>query len=156
MSRIHWLKLVQAAHPQQHHPLIYKDQRENKIFLRLTRKDFDGSFSNRNFTKFTGKHLCQSLFFNKVVGLRSATLLKKRLWYRCFPVNFVKFLKNTFLQRTPLVAASVISDELLIKIESTFRLTMKNRLTMNWSDFIKLTYFFESFQVFLGQLLGKD
>ena len=24
----------------------------------------------RNFTKFTGKHLCQSLFFNKVVGLR--------------------------------------------------------------------------------------
>ena len=24
----------------------------------------------RNFTKFTGKHLCQSLFFNKVTGLR--------------------------------------------------------------------------------------
>ena len=24
----------------------------------------------RNFTKFTGKHLCQSLFFNKVAGLR--------------------------------------------------------------------------------------
>ena len=23
----------------------------------------------RNFTKFTGKHLCQSLFFNKVLGL---------------------------------------------------------------------------------------
>ena len=30
----------------------------------------------RNFTKFTGKHLCQSLFFNKVAGLRPATLLK--------------------------------------------------------------------------------
>ena len=24
----------------------------------------------RNFTKFTGKQLCQSLFFNKVAGLR--------------------------------------------------------------------------------------
>ena len=24
----------------------------------------------RNFTKFTGKHLCQSLFLNKVAGLR--------------------------------------------------------------------------------------
>ena len=24
----------------------------------------------RNFTKFTGKHLCQSLFFNSVAGLR--------------------------------------------------------------------------------------
>ena len=30
----------------------------------------------RNFTKFTGKHLRQSLIFNKVVGLRPATLLK--------------------------------------------------------------------------------
>ena len=25
-------------------------------------------------------------------GLRPATLLKKRLWHRCFPVNFSKFL----------------------------------------------------------------
>ena len=40
----------------------------------------------RNFTKFTGKHLCQSLFFNKVAGLR----------HRCFPVNFVKFLRTRF------------------------------------------------------------
>ena len=33
----------------------------------------------RNFAKFTGKHLCQSLFFNKVAGMRPGTLLKKRL-----------------------------------------------------------------------------
>ena len=33
----------------------------------------------RNFAKFTGKHLCQRLFFNKVAGLRPATLLKKNL-----------------------------------------------------------------------------
>ena len=38
----------------------------------------------RNFKKFTGKHLYQSLLFNKVTGLRSATLLKKRLWYSVF------------------------------------------------------------------------
>ena len=50
----------------------------------------------RNFAKFTGKHLCQSPFFNKVVGLGPATLLKKRLWHRCFPVNFVKFLRSPF------------------------------------------------------------
>ena len=54
----------------------------------------------RNFTKFTGKHLCQSLFFNKVAGLRPATLLTKRLWHRCFPVNLVKFLRTLFLQNT--------------------------------------------------------
>ena len=56
--------------------------------------------------KFTGKHLCQSLFFNKVVGLRPATLFKKRLWHRYFPVNFVKFLRIAFFHRTPLVAPS--------------------------------------------------
>ena len=41
----------------------------------------------RNFTEFTGKHW-------------SATLLKKRLWHRCFPVNSVKFLRTPFLQNT--------------------------------------------------------
>ena len=35
------------------------------------------------FAKFTGKHLCQSLFFNKVVGLRSC--------------EFCEFFKDTFL-----------------------------------------------------------
>ena len=42
----------------------------------------------------------ESLFFNKVVDLRPATLLKKRLWHRCFPVNFAKFLRTPFLQNT--------------------------------------------------------
>ena len=50
----------------------------------------------RNFTKFTGKQLCKRFFFNKVADLRPATLLKKRLWYRCFLVNFVKFLRTPF------------------------------------------------------------
>ena len=50
----------------------------------------------RKFTKFTGKHLYQSLFLNKVAGLRPAILLKKRLWHGCFPVNFEKFLRSLF------------------------------------------------------------
>ena len=55
----------------------------------------------RNFAKFTGKHLRQSLCFNKVAGLRKRWLLqKKRLWQRCFPVNFVKFVRTPFLQNT--------------------------------------------------------
>ena len=44
----------------------------------------------RNLAKFTGKRLCQSLFFNKVADLR----------HRCFPVNFTKFLRTNFLQNT--------------------------------------------------------
>ena len=63
----------------------------------------------RNFKKFTGKHLSQSLIFNKVAGLRPATLLKKRLWHRCFPVNFVELLKTLFLQNT--------SGRLLLKLD---------------------------------------
>ena len=54
----------------------------------------------RNFATFTGKRLCQSLFFNKVAGPRPAILLKKRLWHRRFPVNVVKFLRTPFLQNT--------------------------------------------------------
>ena len=46
----------------------------------------------KNFAKFTGKLLCQSLFFNKVAGLMAATLLKNRLWnslpIECFPLNY--------------------------------------------------------------------
>ena len=53
----------------------------------------------KNFTKFTGKHLCQSLLFNKVTRLRPATLIKKRSW------NFSCELCETFW-RTHLVAAS--------------------------------------------------
>ena len=47
----------------------------------------------QNFAKFTGKHLCQSLFFNWVAGIK---LMAQRLWHRCFPMNFFKVFKNTF------------------------------------------------------------
>ena len=52
----------------------------------------------RNFAKFTGKH--QSLFLIKAQTLRPVTLFKKRLWQKCFPVNFAKFLRAPFLQNT--------------------------------------------------------
>ena len=61
----------------------------------------------RNFVKFTGRHLCQSLYFNKVAAtllatsfFNKATLLKKRLWCRNFPMNFAKFLRTLRLQNT--------------------------------------------------------
>ena len=46
------------------------------------------------FLKISQEHLSQSLFFNRLAGLRP----KKRLWHRCFPVNFAKFLRTPFLQ----------------------------------------------------------
>ena len=33
--------------------------------------------------------------------IRPATVLKKKLWCSCFPVNIAKFLRTLFLQNTP-------------------------------------------------------
>ena len=65
----------------------------------------------RNFAKFTGKYLCQSFFLHKVVGLRPATLLKKRPWHRWFPVNFVNFLRTPFFIEQLWWDASYISGK---------------------------------------------
>ena len=57
----------------------------------------------RNFTKFTGRHLCQSLFFDRVPGLRPLTLAQ------VFSYGFCKITKNTFFYGTPPVAASGVT-----------------------------------------------
>ena len=76
-----------------------------------------------NFTKFTGKNPCQSLFFNKV-----ATLLKKRFCHRCFPVNFAKFLRTAFLQNT--------SDWLLLHLSRNSPLNLaKDSFNLNQREF---------------------
>ena len=36
-----------------------------------------------------------------LINLLPATLLKKRLWHRCFPVNFAKYSRTLFLQNNP-------------------------------------------------------
>ena len=56
----------------------------------------------RNLVKFTGKHLCQCLFFNKVAGWG----LKKETLTQVFSCEFCEISKNTFSYRTPPVAAS--------------------------------------------------
>ena len=49
----------------------------------------------RNFVKFTGKHLCQSFFFNKVAGA-PATLLTKEALTQVFSSEFCEISKNSF------------------------------------------------------------
>ena len=46
------------------------------------------------------------MFLFKEKSLRQS-VLKKRLWHRCFPVRFLKFLRTLFFHGTPMVAASV-------------------------------------------------
>ena len=74
-----------------------------RYLIKISRSNHPEVFCKKgvlgNFTKFKGKHQCQGLFFNKVKGLRPPTLLKKRLWHKCFPVNFAEISKNTFCYR---------------------------------------------------------
>ena len=78
--------------------LLLKQRIHSCIFRSSHQKCSVKQYVLRNFAKFRGKHLRQSLFFNKIAG--TATLLKKRLLHRCFPVNFAKFLKIPFSQKT--------------------------------------------------------
>ena len=49
---------------------LYRDKNEkDKSFRSSHREMFCKKGVLRNFTKFTGEHLCQSLFLNKVAGL---------------------------------------------------------------------------------------
>ena len=66
----------------------------------------------RNFSKVTGKHLCQSLFFNKVAGLRPATLLKKTL-AQVFSYEFCEVSKNTFFTECFPLAVSETGTNLI-------------------------------------------
>ena len=52
----------------------------------------------KHFAKLIAKHLFQSLCFNNIASLKAATLLKKILLHRYFPVNFSKFFRRTFIQ----------------------------------------------------------
>ena len=76
----------------------------------------------RNFSKFTGKHLCRSLFFNKVAGLRPATLLKKKLLHRCFPANFGKFLRTSFLIEHPRWLLLSVGKTKTVKLKPLYKL----------------------------------
>ena len=79
---------------------------ENPIIDRSSRPElFCKKCVLKNFTKFTGKHLRQSLFFKKVAGIRLQLSLKKDSGTG-FSCEFCEIFKNIFFYRTPPVAAS--------------------------------------------------
>ena len=82
----------------------------------------------RNFAKFTGKHLCQSLFFNKVAG-QARNFIKKETLAQVFSREFCEIYKNTFFYSTPPVAASVVRRNTKHKIDVNTRIERKEILT---------------------------
>ena len=88
----------------------------------------------RNFAKFAGKRL------------RPAALLRKRFWYRCFPVSFAKCLRTPFLQNT---------SGWLLLIKSLFRgsypeVFCKETVQKNFVEFVLVCSVYLSRSLFLN------
>ena len=64
-------------------------------------------------------------------GLRPATLLKKRLWHKYFPVNFVKFLTIPFLHQTNIEKCTLLCVLIFIISLKTFEINGKVCNTKN-------------------------
>ena len=73
----------------------------------------------RNFAKFTGKHCARVSFLIKLQDWGAANLLKKKIWHRCFPVNFAKFLRTPFLQNTSGWLLLLLQIVLIIRAATT-------------------------------------
>ena len=97
----------------------------------------------RNFAKFTGKHLCQSLFFNKVAGLKPETLLKKRLWHRCFPTKFCEISKNILFTGHLGTTPSVIWKLLLMEIRFQIDRKLFQLEHIFQKSLLEYSYYFE-------------
>ena len=55
--------------------------------------------------------------------VKSPSLLKKRLWHSCFPVNFVKFLRTSFFKNTSVGCFwRIIVGYLIIRLSSVWNL----------------------------------
>ena len=93
--------LVHSPQTAFHRKIIY-----NFVWTYLGRSSRPDVFCKkgglRNIAKLTGKHLCQSIFFNKVAGL-----CKKRDSGTDVFSEFCEISNNTIFYRTPPVAVSV-------------------------------------------------
>ena len=100
----------------------------------------------RNFAKFTGKHLYQSLFLNKAAGLRpeACNFIKKETLAQVFFCEFCEISKNTFFIEHLWAIASTLSElscshsVLLIK---RLKLLMLLRFLIIYADVLFLVTF---------------
>ena len=91
--------------------------------------------------------MCRSLFFNKVVGLSHAVLLKKSLRHKCFPVNFCKIFKNGFfIEHLQWLLLEFAFSSSQVKIVSTrllslpWDLVVRRNNVVSWSKNVDLLH----------------
>ena len=112
----------------------------------------------RNFAKLTEKHLCQSLFFNKVAGLRPGTV---EALAQVFPCEFCEVSKSTFstehlrwlllfMEINSLKCILNFQIQLLIKvnfmivIKRFYKLIERLDFNFNFTDLLFLNYRLQS------------
>ena len=79
----------------------------------------------RNYAKFKGKHLWQSLFFNKVAG-EVCDYIKKETLAQVFSCEYFQIFKNAFFYETPPVAPSVVRRNTKHKKEENTRIERRD------------------------------
>ena len=91
------------------------------------------------FCKIHRKTSLPESLFNKVAGVRLATLLEKTLWHRSFPTNFTKYLRTFYLKNPPVDSffnmfsfelSFVISKVFVADFEHVFNCWGKNRIAI--------------------------
>ena len=76
------------------------------VFCCLSCISFNPTSHLKNFAKLTGKHLRQSLLFNKVAGA-ACNFIKKETVAQVFPCQFCEFFRNNFLTEHLRVTSSL-------------------------------------------------
>ena len=89
----------------------------------------------------------------KMLQRNSASLLKKRLWHRCFSVNFLKFLRTPFLTKHLgwLLLKTIV---LYLHILSIFKKLFNAKLVTHFWNVWLSHWFPEFFQGFPSSLLN--
>ena len=111
-----------------------------------------------NFATFTGKHILPEFQW-------PATLLKKRLWHRCFAVNFANFLRTPSLHNTSddcflnswvmSVLTNIVFYSLYFLLLSKSGVTLTTRtLTASCSVITQSQYLLEYLLIFFSFVLG--
>ena len=95
----------------------------------------------RNFTKFTGNHLCQNLSFNKVAGLRSVKIQKGFLTITVF-IHFSCLVRGTpfyFLELAPIAIVLAFNIVSLVAIMLSLNKTQKySASTLSMKDRLRI------------------
>ena len=92
------------------------------------------------FSQYSQENTCTRVSF--LMGL--ATLLKKRLWHRCFTVNFAKFVRTPFFAEHLRWLFCTFSRRLFLTFGNLIVVSIKTRMFVKISyKYFKCEYYFE-------------